>query len=69
MKKVKKRGIILILKKIVDEYELIKGNMNEARKQFGEHHHLVTEYQNQLDNLCNRYINVKRTDSRLNDEK
>ncbi|MEH6995403.1 hypothetical protein V7075_22365 [Neobacillus drentensis] len=59
----------MILKKLVDEYEIIKGNLNEARKRFGNHHHLVKEYQNQLDDLCTRYFGVNKTDSRLKKEK
>ncbi|WP_142354456.1 hypothetical protein [Bacillus sp. AFS031507] len=59
----------MILKKIVDEYEIIKGNLNEARMNFGNHHHLVTEYQNQLDDLCTRYFGVNKTNSKLKKEK
>jgi len=59
----------MILKKLVDEFEIIKGNLNEARKKFGNHHHKVTEYQNQLDDLCIRYFGVNKTDGRLKEEK
>ncbi|MEH7376006.1 hypothetical protein [Neobacillus drentensis] len=59
----------MILKKLVDEYEIIKRNLNEARKKFGNHHHLVSEYQNQLEDLCIRYFGDNKTDSTLKEEK
>lgn len=57
----------MMLKKLVEEYETIKGNLIKAQKQHGNHSHHVTEYRNQLDNLCIRYFGVK-TDSKIKEE-
>ncbi|MFP7296345.1 hypothetical protein [Neobacillus niacini] len=59
----------MMLKKMVDEYEAIKGKMNEAKKQFGSHHYLVEEYRNQLNDLCNRYFGPTEIDWRSKKEK
>ncbi|WP_223593813.1 hypothetical protein [Neobacillus bataviensis] len=58
----------MMLKKMVEEYEIIKGKMDIARDQFGNHHHLVQEYRNQLDNLYHRYFGKNQTDTTLRKE-
>lgn len=59
----------MMLKKMVDEFEAIRGKMNEAKKQFGSHHYLVEEYRKQLDELCTRYFGKTETSWRLKKEK
>ncbi|UPM55218.1 hypothetical protein [Gottfriedia acidiceleris] len=56
----------MMLKKIVEEYETIKGNLKKAQKLYGEHSDHVSEYQNQLDNLCIRYFGSKPTNKHMN---
>lgn len=58
----------MMLRKMVDDYEEIKGKMNEAKKQFGSHHYLVEEYRSQLDDLCTRYFGTNKTDWRSKKE-
>ncbi|MCM2534276.1 hypothetical protein NDK43_20385 [Neobacillus pocheonensis] len=62
-------GKIMMLKKIVEEFETIKRNLNEARRQFGKYHHIVTEYQKQLDELSSRYSGVINPSSSVKKEK
>lgn len=44
----------MMLKKIVEEYEEIKGKMLQAQKEYGSNHHIVMEYRNQMRDLYNR---------------
>ncbi|MFA1710160.1 hypothetical protein ACDX66_00410 [Peribacillus frigoritolerans] len=53
-----------MLKKMVEEYKEIKGKMIEAQKEYGNHHHIVKEYQNQMDGLYVRYFGVSKTEIR-----
>ncbi|MGG1674993.1 hypothetical protein ACIFOT_04480 [Neobacillus sp. NRS-1170] len=53
----------MLLRKMVEEFETIKKNMTAARKQYGNHHHSVSEYRNQLYDLYNRYFGENITDN------
>ncbi|MCU6599001.1 hypothetical protein OCO53_00735 [Peribacillus frigoritolerans] len=54
----------MMLKKMVDEYKEIKGKMIEAQKELGSNHHILMEYQNQIDGLYDRYFGVSKTEIR-----
>jgi hypothetical protein len=49
----------LILKKLVDEYEEVRKNMNEASRKAGRINPVVLEYSRRLDELHNLFLSLR----------